>query len=85
MRRQGLKRKVKEIRNEQHDQKQIGRDSSGQAVIFRVQLVKSLQGETTVRGRPACASGQQNVNEPLCACNRGFYGPRLYNWLPRRW
>src|SRR4029453_12312315 len=39
IRRQGLKRKVKEICNEQRDQKQIGRDRSGQAVIFRVQLL----------------------------------------------
>jgi hypothetical protein len=42
MRRQGLKRKVKEIRNEQRDQKQIGRDRSGQVVIFRVQFIESF-------------------------------------------
>jgi hypothetical protein len=38
MRGQRLKRKVKEIRDEQRDQNQIGRYCSGQSVLFRVQL-----------------------------------------------
>src|SRR5215470_5561507 len=62
MRRQGLKRKVKEICNEQRDQKQIGRDRSGQAVIFRVQFIESFQGET-VRGAHACATRQRTRAE----------------------
>ncbi len=84
MRRQGLKREVKEICNEQHDQKQIGGDRSGQAAIFRVQLVKSFQGETTVRGGHTCATGQQKLTSFLGPCNDNFADRDLTTWLPRR-
>jgi hypothetical protein len=69
MRGQRLKRKVKEICNEQRDQKQIGRDRSGQAVIFRGQFIESFQGETTVRGGAYLCNSPEN--ESGCAVLKG--------------
>jgi hypothetical protein len=65
MRRQGLKRKVKEICNEQRDQKQIRRDRSRQVVILRVRFVEPFQGRLLSERAHICATRQLNVDEPF--------------------